>query len=178
MALSHNLDWPQTQTSFSSLHHRLAYITVSLTMDDNLNLQHLVTDDEDEESSVGDDASASGDESSSSTPQDATRQLQEQVKKAKERFLLFTRVLVKYLEHKDPPLHARVKEIVTDCSERHERGEYKSLTSVLHKRLKEVVSDAYWKRAEVYMKRFLKEREEMAAAAKAGRTTESLDKAR
>jgi len=81
-------------------------------------------------------------------------------KKQKERFLIFTRVLMKYLEQKDPELHKRVRAIIKDCADRNKRHEpgYESVTTSMRSRLREVVSDAYWKRAEVYLNHFLQQR--------------------
>ena len=73
------------------------------------------------------------------------------MRRQKERFLMFTRVLMKYLETKDPALHQKVKAIIKDCAERNKRGEpgYESVTASMRSRLKRVVSESYWSRAEV-----------------------------
>lgn len=74
-------------------------------------------------------------------------------KKQKEKFIVFTRVLMKYLEQKDKGLHTKVKEIIKDCADRNKKKErgFESVTQSMRKRLKEVVPDNYWKRAEAYM---------------------------
>ena len=76
--------------------------------------------------------------------------MEREMKKQKERFLIFTRVLLKYLENKDPALHGSVKAIIKDCAERNKRGErgYESVTASMRARLKEVVNEQYWSRAE------------------------------
>ena len=81
-----------------------------------------------------------------------------EMKKHKERFLVFTRVLLKYLEQKDPPLHQKVKAIIKDCAERNKRQErgYESVTASMRARLREVVNETYWKKAEAYLEHFLK----------------------
>lgn len=81
-------------------------------------------------------------------------------KKQKERFLVFTRVLMKYLETKDPPLHSKVKAIIKDCADRNRRKEvgFESVTAAMRIQLRKVVSDVYWKKAEDYLKHFLKEK--------------------
>jgi len=81
-------------------------------------------------------------------------------KKQKERFLIFTRVLMKYLEQKDPALHLQVKQIIKDCAEKNRRKMpgYESVTNSMHIQLKKVVSENYWKRAEAYLDHFLKEK--------------------
>lgn len=102
-----------------------------------------------------------------------------EMKKQKERFLIFTRVLLKYLEQKDPELHQRVKAIIKDCAERNKRSErgYESVTASMKARLKEVVNDNYWKRAEAYLNHFLQQKQRTtgtgSAAAGGGGSTSS-----
>lgn len=81
-------------------------------------------------------------------------------RKQKERFLIFTRVLMKYLEQKDPQLHVEVKNVIRDSASRNSRKEpgYESVTSAMERRLKAIVNDHYWKRAEVYLDHFLKQK--------------------
>lgn len=83
-----------------------------------------------------------------------------EVKKQKETFLLFTRVLIKYLEQKDPMVHQQVKAIIKDCAERNKRHEkgYESVTSSMRSRLKRVVSENYWQRAEAYLRQLLSQK--------------------
>uniref|UniRef100_A0A6U0GYL9 Uncharacterized protein n=1 Tax=Helicotheca tamesis TaxID=374047 RepID=A0A6U0GYL9_9STRA len=49
---------------------------------------------------------------------------------AAERFLMFTRVLMKYLEQKDKPMHARARAMIKECYDRNKKGDpaYASLT--------------------------------------------------
>jgi len=95
----------------------------------------------------------------SGNPKDQVARVRE-MKKQKERFLIFTHVLLKYLETKNPPLHAEVKNIIKDCAERNKRQErgYESVTRSMRTRLKEVVDEKYWKRAEQYLEHFLKQK--------------------
>ena len=81
-------------------------------------------------------------------------------KKQKETFLLFTRVLIKYLEQKDPNVHQQVKAIIKDCADRNKRGEqgYESVTVSMRLRLKRVVSESYWGRAEAYLRQLLSQK--------------------
>ena len=78
-------------------------------------------------------------------------------KKEKERFLIFTRVLMKYLDNKDPALHAQVKHIIRDCANRNKAGEvgYESVTSAMNRELRRVVPTDYWRRASEYMVKYL-----------------------
>mmetsp|Transcript_13844 Transcript_13844/g.18069 ORF Transcript_13844/g.18069 Transcript_13844/m.18069 type:complete len:133 (-) Transcript_13844:1899-2297(-) len=91
-------------------------------------------------------------------------EMQRRIRKEKETFLIFTRVLMKYLETKDPPLYIRVKSIIKDCAERNKRHEpgYESVTTSMKGKIKEVVSKAHWSRAKVYLKRFLQQRKKPA----------------
>jgi hypothetical protein len=75
----------------------------------------------------------------------------------------------RYLEQKDPAVHQQVKAIIKDCAERnkrHERG-YESVTASMKARLKEVVSETYWQRAEQYLKHFLQEKSKRSSSAAA-----------
>ena len=102
------------------------------------------------------------------------------LKKSKETFLMFTRVLIKYLEQKDPQIHAKVKEIIKDCAERNKRREpgYESVTQAMKARLKQVVSESYWQRAEAYLRQLVQQKRQQAAAAAAaaahGQQSQSL----
>lgn len=89
---------------------------------------------------------------------DNTRPRKGETRREKDRFIVFTRVLVKYLEQTNKELHDEVREIIKDCTEKKDRKEpgYESITSALKRRIREVVSDACWKRAELYCERFLK----------------------
>lgn len=79
---------------------------------------------------------------------------------------MFTRVLMKYLETKDPAMHQKVKAIIKDCAERNKRQErgYESVTASMRERLKHVVGDAYWKRAESYLAHFLAQKQKAGKA--------------
>ena len=56
--------------------------------------------------------------------------MERDVKKQKEKFIILVRVLMKYLEHKDPPLLLKVKATIKDCAERNRDKEpgYESVT--------------------------------------------------
>ena len=94
-------------------------------------------------------------------------------KRRKERFLMFTRVLMKYLEQKDPPMHIRAKQIIRECAERNKRKEmgYESVTASMHNRLRATVGEVYWKRAESYLSHFLKSK--LKQSSKSTSTTKS-----
>ena len=94
-------------------------------------------------------------------------------KKAKEKFLMFTKVLMKYLEAKDQALHQKAKLVIKACAERNKAKdpEYKSLTAAMQTKLRECVGEVYWKKADEYLKHFLRsklkekvERDRAAAA--------------
>ncbi|CAJ1953292.1 unnamed protein product [Cylindrotheca closterium] len=91
---------------------------------------------------------------------------EQEVRRQKERFLIFTRVLIKYLEQKDPNMHRQAKVIIKDCAERNKKQEpgYQSVTASMKTRLKELVGESYWRRAEVYLKHYLDQQKNKAGA--------------
>jgi hypothetical protein len=78
----------------------------------------------------------------------------------KEQFLMFTRVLMKYLEQKDPAMHQHARAIIKSCAEKHKQKQqgYESLTSSMHVNLKKAVGETYWKKAEALLIHFLRNR--------------------
>ena len=92
-----------------------------------------------------------------SVPADIAKR-EEERKKAKERFLMFTKVLMKYLETRDPQLHSRAKLVIKECAERNKAKDpnYKSLTAAMQTRLRDCVGEFYWKKADDYLNHFLK----------------------
>jgi hypothetical protein len=79
-----------------------------------------------------------------------------EAKKKKEQFLLFTRVLMKYLEQKDPNLHTKAKYVIKECAERNRQkiAGYESVTTAMQSQLKKLVGEVYWKKAQDYMKHY------------------------
>ena len=106
--------------------------------------------------------STGGSSSSQQRSQMSRADMEREVRRQKEKFLMFTRVLIKYLEQKDPAMHAKAKHIIKDCAERNKRQEpgYESVTASMKTRLKQLVGDNYWKRAEVYLKHFLEQKKQ------------------
>ncbi|CAB9524566.1 expressed unknown protein [Seminavis robusta] len=94
---------------------------------------------------------------------------EKELRRQKERFLMFTRVLIKYLETKDPTLHGKVKKVIKECAERIKRQEpgYESVTAAMRERIKEIVGNPYWNRAESYLAHFLAQKKRSADAAAA-----------
>lgn len=70
----------------------------------------------------------------------------------KEEFLNFSRVLLKYLEHKNKRMHSEAKVIIGDCVSRNKKRErgYESVTSAMKRRLKDLVGEHYWQRAKAH----------------------------
>lgn len=103
------------------------------------------------------------------TDRDSSSQ-QEAERKQKDEFLIFTRVLMMYLEERDPALLRKVRAIIKDCSEKNRAKEpgYESVTDAMRSRLKEVVSEQYWKRAEVYLRHVLAPQSETASRKRRG----------
>lgn len=94
--------------------------------------------------------------SSSSSSAANRAQMEREQKKAKEQFLMFTRVLMKYLENKDPNMHARAKQVIRECAEKNKKKEhgFESVTASMKTRLRATVGESYWKRAEGYLTHF------------------------
>jgi predicted nucleic acid-binding OB-fold protein len=79
------------------------------------------------------------------------------IRQRKDRFRLFTRVLLTYLKAKDPELQLQVRFIIKDCKAKHVRKVvgYESVTESMRRRIKLVVGENYWKRAEQHFLRYL-----------------------
>jgi hypothetical protein len=76
----------------------------------------------------------------------------------KERFMEFTKILMKYLEAMNPTLCKKSKIVLVQYAERHRRQEegFDDLSvDGLKQRLRQVVGDVYWTRVEGYHKRYV-----------------------
>lgn len=86
-----------------------------------------------------------------------------QKRKNKEDFIMFVRVLMKYIEQKDPQVHAQARHVIRDCTDKSRKKEpgYKSIAECMETRLRATVGDQYWTRAErYYLTRFQKKMQE------------------
>jgi hypothetical protein len=88
----------------------------------------------------------------------ATNKIQK--KYQKQRFLLFTRVLMKLLERRDPAVFYEAKAVIRDCDERKKRHEsgFESMTDSVRAPLKHVVGESYWRQAHGYLKKKMNHR--------------------
>jgi hypothetical protein len=70
---------------------------------------------------------------------------------------MFTKVLMKYLEQKDQKMHASAKEVIRECAKKNKAGDpaYSSLSTSMQAHLKRLVGEAYWKKAEDYLRQYL-----------------------
>ena len=100
--------------------------------------------------------------------------LEREAKHRKERFLMFTRVLMKYLEQKDPAMHLKAKAVIRECAEKNKKKEpgYESVTASMQTRLRAMVGDQYWTRAEAYLNHFLKQKEKIDIKKKEGSSSQ------
>jgi hypothetical protein len=82
-----------------------------------------------------------------------------EVQREKDRFLIFTRILVKLLEQTDMAMYHEVRDAIRDCTERKARNEpgFESATNVLRERIREIVNDETWHRTEMYLERYMKQ---------------------
>jgi len=73
---------------------------------------------------------------------------------------MFVKLLVQYLEKKDPEMHARAKETITKCAREHKNGNpmYASLSDAMAKELKMTVGESHWKRAHDYFTQLVKKK--------------------
>lgn len=76
------------------------------------------------------------------------------------KILMFTRVLMKYLEQKDPTMHARAKDVIRECTDKHKYKdpEYQSLAMAMQPRLRATVGEKYWKIANDYFNHFIRQK--------------------
>jgi len=74
---------------------------------------------------------------------------------------------MKYLEQRDPDMHAKAKQQIKECYERNKMGDpaYKSLTQSMKARLKVTVGDDYWRKAQSYLEHFFKQKQKERARA-------------
>ncbi len=101
----------------------------------------------------------------------------------KERFFAFVNVLLNYIKHKNHQMYVQAKSIVKDCvskNKRRERG-YENVTVAMRGRLKDLVGDHYWGRANdhfiEHMKRQNMQRKQQPASAtgRKHRPTRNID---
>jgi hypothetical protein len=82
-------------------------------------------------------------------------------KQQKRRFLLFTKILMKLLERKDPTVYYDAQVVIHDCEEKKKKGEAESVVESLRTPLKGVVGPEYWNEARTYSKRVLNAKKEV-----------------
>ena len=91
------------------------------------------------------------------------RESEGESRKAKYQILMFTRVLMKYLEKRDPEMYARAKIVIRECVEKNRKKEqgFESDT-VMMKKLRNTVGERNWVHAECFLrhlqKKFLEQR--------------------
>jgi hypothetical protein len=92
--------------------------------------------------------------------------LEDETKIRRERLWMLIRILMKYLEYKDPEMYLKAKEVIKECVQRNKKREkgYLSLSASIKASVKSVVGASYWRRAESYLQRFLIDRANEEAA--------------
>ena len=78
-------------------------------------------------------------------------------KMQRQRFFVFLRMLLAYLEIHDPLLRVFIRKVLYDCSQRSQRQEPVTVTG-LQVRLRVIVEHEHWMRAEQYTQLFLQRR--------------------
>ena len=82
-------------------------------------------------------------------------------KNRKEEFLMFTKVLMKYLEQKDKEMHLKARHVIKECARKNKEGDpaFSSLSASMQKQLKKLVDRKqganYWAKAEDYLRQWL-----------------------
>jgi hypothetical protein len=76
-----------------------------------------------------------------------------------ERFVIFLRVLLKYLKQKDKSMFDKAKIVIRDCAQKNQLGDphYTSLRASMQIHLKRLVGSMNWAKAEYYLSQFLKQ---------------------
>ena len=97
-------------------------------------------------------------ESSPSSPTRRTHSPNSASKKDKERFYMFADVLLKYVKQKNHQMYVQAKAIIKDCVSKNRRREqgYESVTVAMRDRLKDLVGDHYWRRANDHFIEYMK----------------------
>jgi hypothetical protein len=93
--------------------------------------------------------------SNATEPVSNTTESRVEKKKQKQRFLVFTKTLMKFLERRDPSVYNKAQNVIRDCDDKKklQHPGYESLTESVRTPLKEVVGPSYWKQARRYLKK-------------------------
>jgi hypothetical protein len=93
--------------------------------------------------------------SNATEPVSNTTESRVEKKKQKQRFLVFTKTLLKFLERRDPAVYNKAQHVIRDCDDKKklQHPGYESLTESVRTPLKEVVGPSYWKQARGYLKK-------------------------
>mmetsp|Transcript_24569 Transcript_24569/g.43107 ORF Transcript_24569/g.43107 Transcript_24569/m.43107 type:complete len:359 (+) Transcript_24569:334-1410(+) len=86
----------------------------------------------------------------STTRTSNTTQSHTNKKQQKRRFLLFTKILMKLLERKDPVVYNDAQAVIHDCEQKKRNGETDSVLESMRSPLKDVVGPEYWNEARSY----------------------------
>ena len=113
-------------------------------------------DDNSEDNPFRNDVRFSIDDSAS---EDRLKHLGKVIKQKKDQNLMLMRVLMKYLESKDPDMHHRAKTLIRESAEKAKRKEqgFESFEGMMLA-LRNLVGEQYWNRAQGYLKHFLQQR--------------------
>ena len=91
-------------------------------------------------------------------------------KQKKERFILFTKVLMKYLETKDANMHAAAKEAIRECAQKNREGD-----PGMQSRLRTLLAGTtYWAKAESYLAQYLSKAASAASSSSSASTIHPL----
>jgi len=91
--------------------------------------------------------------STATEPASNTSRNHAEKKYQKRRFMIFTKLLMKFLERKDPTVFGEARAVIQDCEQKKRRGEVGSVTESVRHPLKQVVGCNYWKQARNYLRK-------------------------
>jgi len=88
-----------------------------------------------------------------------------ELERQKEKFLMLTTVLMKYLEKKDPAMHVQARNVLKNYAKNQTVASgYESLTSVMKTQLRQTVGEIYWKKSEALLLHILKQKKSGATS--------------
>jgi hypothetical protein len=90
--------------------------------------------------------------STTTIPISNTTAKREATKQQKRRFLVFTKILMRLLEKRDPSVYHNAQVVIHDCEQKKKRGEADSVLECMRAPLKDVVGPEYWHEARAYSK--------------------------
>lgn len=79
------------------------------------------------------------------------------------RNVMLLKALMRYLKREDPDMHRRAREVEKECCKKKKQNhpEYSSVSRAMNLRLREIVDDSYWHKAEKYVERYFQRKKKL-----------------